>query len=126
MPPRASWRARLCGLLSTEDAVKKITSDPCTIWGLPDRGLLRTAQVATAVLGYLTPLLNARQPGLPAIAANQLSILKQALLATRVSGQWESLDTASLTARENVDAAIDATLETLSAVPDLLEVPPKH
>jgi high-affinity iron transporter len=83
-------------------------------------------QVASVVLGYLTPLLNARQPGLPAIAGNDLSNLQQALLATRVDGQWESLDTASLTARENVDAAIDATLETLSAVPDLLEVPPKH
>jgi high-affinity iron transporter len=83
-------------------------------------------QVASVVLGYLTPLLNARQPGLPAIAGNELSILQQALLATRVNGRWESLDTASLTARENVDAAIDATLETLSSVPDLLEVPPKH
>jgi high-affinity iron transporter len=83
-------------------------------------------QVASVVLGYLTPLLNARQPGLPAIAGNEVSILQQALLATRVNGQWESLDTASLTARENVDAAIDAALETLSAVPDLLEVPPKH
>ena len=83
-------------------------------------------QVASAVLGYLTPLLNARQPGLPAIAANEISILQQALLATRVNGQWESLDSASLAARENVDAAIDAALETLSAVPDLLEVPPRH
>jgi high-affinity iron transporter len=83
-------------------------------------------QVASVVLGYLTPLLNARQPGLPAIAGNELSILQQALLAARVNGRWESLDTASLTARENVDAAIDATLETLSSVPDLLEVPPKH
>jgi len=83
-------------------------------------------QVASVVLGYLTPLLNARQPGLPAIAGNELSILQQALLATRVNGQWESLNSASVTARENVDAAIDATLETLSAVPDLLEVPPKH
>jgi high-affinity iron transporter len=83
-------------------------------------------QVASVVLGYLTPLLNARQPGLPAIAGNELSILQRALLATRVNGHWQSLDTASLTARENVDAAIDATLETLSAVPDLLEVPLKH
>jgi high-affinity iron transporter len=83
-------------------------------------------QVASVVLGYLTPLLNARQPGLPAIVGNELSILQQALLATRVNGQWESLDTASLSARENVDSAIDAALETLSAVPDLLEVPPKH
>lgn len=84
------------------------------------------AQVAGVVLGYLTPLLNARQPGLPAIAESQLGILQQALLATRVNGQWESLGTASLTAREQVDAAIDAVLETLSAVPDLLEVPPTH
>jgi high-affinity iron transporter len=83
-------------------------------------------QVDIAVLGYLTPLLNARQPGLPAIADNEISNLQQALLATRVNGQWESLDAASLTARENVDAAIDAALETLSAVPDLLEVPPAH
>jgi len=83
-------------------------------------------QVTSAVLGYLTPLLNARQPGLPAIVDNDLSILQQALLATRVNGQWESLDTASLSAREQVDAAIDAALEALDAVPDLLEVPPHH
>jgi high-affinity iron transporter len=83
-------------------------------------------QVTQVVLGYLTPLLNSRQPGLPAIADNDLSILQQALLATRVNGQWESLDSASLSAREQVDAAIDAALETLDAVPDLLEVPPHH
>ena len=82
--------------------------------------------VTTAVLGYLAPLINARQPGLPAIADSELSILQGALLATRVNGQWESLATASLTAREHVDAAIDAVLETLAAVPDLLEVPPAH
>jgi high-affinity iron transporter len=83
-------------------------------------------QVTTAVLGYLAPLINARQPGLPEIADSQLDILNEALLATRVNGQWESLGTASLTAREHVDAAIDAVLETLAAVPDLLEVPPAH
>ncbi len=83
-------------------------------------------QVTRAVLGYLAPLINARQAGLPDIADGQLDILQQALLATRVHGQWESLGTASLAARENVDAAIDAVLETLAAVPDLLEVPPAH
>jgi high-affinity iron transporter len=83
-------------------------------------------QVTTAVLGYLAPLINARQPGLPDIADDQLGILSAALLATRVNGHWESLGTASLAARENVDAAIDAVLETLSAVPDLLELPPAH
>jgi high-affinity iron transporter len=84
------------------------------------------AEVTTAVLGYLAPLINARQPGLPAIADSQLDILQQALLSTRVHGQWESLATASASARERVDAAIDAVLETLAAVPDLLEVPPAH
>jgi len=83
-------------------------------------------QVTRAVLGYLAPLINARQPGLPDIAGGQLDILNAALLATRVHGHWESLGTASLAAREQVDAAIDAVLETLDAVPDLLEVPPAH
>jgi high-affinity iron transporter len=78
------------------------------------------------VLGYLTPLINARQPGLPGIADGYLDILKQALLATRVNGHWESLATAPLLARERVDAAIGAALETLDAVPDLLEVPLVH
>jgi high-affinity iron transporter len=83
-------------------------------------------EVTGAVLGYLAPLINARQPGLPAIADSLLSILKGALLATRVNGQWESPGTASPAAREHVDAAIDAVLETLAAVPDLLELPPAH
>jgi high-affinity iron transporter len=78
------------------------------------------------VLGYLTPLLNARQPGLPAIADNDLSILQQALLAARVNGQWDSLSAGSPAVRQRVDSAIDAALETLDAVPDLLEVPPVH
>jgi high-affinity iron transporter len=82
--------------------------------------------VTRAVLGYLAPLINARQPGLPAIADGQLDILKAALLATRVNGHWESLGAASAAAREHVDAAIDAVLETLAAVPDLLEIRPVH
>jgi high-affinity iron transporter len=101
--------------------------------GLDDQGggaafaqTFADVQVTATVLGYLTPLLNARQPGLPAIADGQLEILKQALLATQVNGQWQSLSTASLSAREDVDAAIGAVLETLSAVPDLMEVPPTH
>jgi high-affinity iron transporter len=84
------------------------------------------AQVTGAVLGYLTPLINARQPGLAATAQSQLGTLRQALLATRVDGQWQSLSAASGRARANVDAAIGAVLETVASVPDLLEVPPTH
>ena len=34
------------GSLRLEEAVKKITSDPCTIWDLPDRGLLKEGYIA--------------------------------------------------------------------------------
>ena len=81
-------------------------------------------QVTRAVLGDLTPLINPRHPGLPDIAGEQLDILQRALLTTQADGRWESLATASRAAREQVDGALGAVLETLSAVPDLLEVPP--
>ncbi|HVT66610.1 MAG TPA: EfeM/EfeO family lipoprotein, partial [Trebonia sp.] len=94
-------------------------------------------QVDRAVLGYLAGLLNERQPGLVATADSQLAALDQALLATRTSptktsptktsaGQWQSLTAVSLAQRQHVDAATGALLETLAAVPDLLEVPPAH
>jgi N-acyl-D-aspartate/D-glutamate deacylase len=37
---------RETGALRLEEAVKKITSDPCTIWGLPDRGTIREGLIA--------------------------------------------------------------------------------
>jgi high-affinity iron transporter len=83
-------------------------------------------QVDRAVLSSLAPLINARQPGLLSTIEGQLNTLQQALDATDVHGQWESLATAPLLARQRVDAAIGAVLESLSAVPDLLEVPPAH
>jgi hypothetical protein len=43
-----------------------------------------------------------------ATAESQLGTLRQALLATRVDGQWKSLTAASGSARENVEAAIGA------------------
>ena len=33
-----------------EDAVKKLTFDPCSIWGLAGRGLLRPGQAADVVV----------------------------------------------------------------------------
>jgi high-affinity iron transporter len=83
-------------------------------------------QVTRAVLGYLAPLIDARQPGLVATIGGQLDTLQQALLATTTNGAWHTLAAASLSAREHVDAATGAVLETLAAVPDLLEVPPAH
>jgi high-affinity iron transporter len=83
-------------------------------------------QVDKVLLGYLAGLINQRQPGLVATADSQLATLDQALLATQVNGQWQSLTAVSLDQRQHVNAAIGALLETLAAVPDLLEVPPAH
>ena len=62
---------------------------------------------------------------LPTVQA-QLNALQAALLAAQVHRRWTSLSSASLAMRQQVDGALGALLETLSSVPDLLEVPPTH
>jgi high-affinity iron transporter len=83
-------------------------------------------QVDRTVLGYLANLINERQPGLVATADSQLATLDTALLATQADGRWQSLAQVTLDQRQRVNAATGALLETLAAVPDLLEVPPTH
>jgi high-affinity iron transporter len=83
-------------------------------------------QVTRAILGYLAPLIDARQPGLVTTLTTELDTLDQTLLATRANGAWASLGAAPQSAREHVDAAIGAELESAASVPDLLEVPPAH
>jgi high-affinity iron transporter len=78
------------------------------------------------VLGELSPLISARAPKLLPAARAQMDALQQALLAARAGGQWQSPGSAPLTARQQVNAATGALLETLSSVPDLLEIPPTH
>ena len=41
---------RETGALSLEEAVKKVTSDPCTIWGIKNRGILREGYAADIVI----------------------------------------------------------------------------
>jgi high-affinity iron transporter len=83
-------------------------------------------QATRAVLEQLSPLISARAPKLLPAARAQLDALQQALLSARVGGQWQSLSATPLAARQRVNAAIGALLETLSSVPDLLEIPPTH
>jgi high-affinity iron transporter len=81
-------------------------------------------QVTTVVLGELGPLVTARAAGLlPAINA-ELATLRQALLAARTDGSWRAPAATPVLARQRVDGAIGAVLQSLSSVPDLLEVPP--
>ncbi|MCW2931337.1 MAG: iron permease family protein [Actinomycetia bacterium] len=81
-------------------------------------------QVDQAVVADLAPLISSRQPGLLATITSQQAALARALLATRSGGHWLSLAQVPLAARQSVDSAIGVLLETLSAVPDLLELRP--
>jgi high-affinity iron transporter len=83
-------------------------------------------QATRSVLGELSPLISARAPKLLPAARAQLDVLRQALLSTQAGGQWQSPGATPLAARQRVNAAIGALLETLSSVPDLLEIPPTH
>jgi high-affinity iron transporter len=78
------------------------------------------------VLEQLSPLISARAPKLLPAARARLDVLRQALLSTRADGQWQSPSATPLAVRQRVNAAIGALLETLSSVPDLLEIPPTH
>jgi high-affinity iron transporter len=81
-------------------------------------------QVTRVVLGELQPLIAARDPKLLPTIAAQESALGSALLATRTGSQWQTPAQAPLAARQEVDSAIGNLLESLSSVPDLLEVRP--
>jgi high-affinity iron transporter len=83
-------------------------------------------QATRAVLGELSPLISVRAPDLLPAARAQLDALRQALLSTRSGGHWQAPGTTPLATRQRVNAAIGALLETLSSVPDLLEIPPTH
>jgi high-affinity iron transporter len=79
-------------------------------------------QGTRVVLDELAALITARRPDLPDLARDQMATLEAALLANRRGGVWTSLADASLAARQRVNAALGALLETLAAVPDLLEI----
>ncbi|MBC3762440.1 FTR1 family protein [Quadrisphaera oryzae] len=81
--------------------------------------------VDRTVLSELAPLIDARRPHLVATAQQQLDQLDAALAATRAAdGTWTAPAAVPWARQQAVRARIGAVLETLSAVPDLLEVPP--
>ncbi|HEY1623330.1 MAG TPA: iron uptake transporter permease EfeU [Streptosporangiaceae bacterium] len=84
---------------------------------------LADVQADRVVLGEIANLITARAPHLLPAVYSELNTLRQALLATRVNGQWVSINAVSLTQRQDVDAAIGAVLENTSLIPDLLETP---
>jgi high-affinity iron transporter len=83
-------------------------------------------QVTRVVLGELAPLITARAPRLMPTLQRQMNALQQALLATQAHGRWTAFGSVPQQQRQQVDGTIGALLESLSSVPDLLEVPPTH
>ncbi len=94
--------------------------------GMADALTLADVQVDRVVLAEEAPLIEARKLGMVATVTAQLNTLQAALLATQVNGAWQPLSSQPLAARQRVDAALGAVLETLSVEPDLLELPPSH
>lgn len=83
-------------------------------------------QVTRALLGDLSALIGARQPGLMGTLHGQLDSLRRTLLATQRDGHWTPRAAVPLAQRQAVDGATGALLESLSSVPGLLEVPPSQ
>jgi high-affinity iron transporter len=93
--------------------------------GLTDQGAgsgyaetLADVDGTRVVLGELESLINERKPGLVAAVTPELDSLQSALLAA----QHDNPTTAPRAERQQVNAAIGQVLETISPVPDLLEI----
>lgn len=93
--------------------------------GLTDQGAgsgfaetLADVDGTRVVLGELQSLINERKPGLVAAVTPQLDSLQSALQAA----QTDNPATAPRAERQQVNAAIGQVLETISPVPDLLEI----
>ncbi len=83
--------------------------------------------ITRTVIGQLAPLLDARSPQLVANIDAQLDALAAGLTATKgPDGRWRAPAQVTAPERQSVNAALGAVLETLSVVPDVLEIPPDH
>jgi len=81
-----------------------------------------TADVAAVreLLGLLAPVLDPLAPSLVVRANGQLSAVLAAVDQTEINGTWVAVSDLPALARERVDAAVGAALETLAPIPDLL------
>jgi hypothetical protein len=88
-------------------------------------GLAETSadvDATAALLDVLAPMIDARRPALLPAARADLDTLRQALLTARTGTTWAAPTAVSPAQRRGIDAALGGALETLAAVPGLLEV----
>ncbi len=74
------------------------------------------------LLTILKGVIVKRAPKLWATAQDQLTTLSNLVQATKMNGQWVPLSALSMMQREQLNAAMSGILETLSPIPDLLEI----
>jgi high-affinity iron transporter len=77
---------------------------------------------ARVSIRLLTPVLQMQSPGLAATATKQLDVAQSNIDATRITGGWLAFDRLTLIQRQRINGSVGQALETLSVVPDLLQV----
>jgi high-affinity iron transporter len=104
-----------------EDALRdSLTADDDYGSGTDLASIAADVAAVGVLLRELEPALDPLAPGLVHRARGQLTALIHAVDATRVNGAWVSLQNLPTRKRQQVDADVDAALETLAPVPELL------
>jgi high-affinity iron transporter len=89
---------------------------------------LATAQAdvdgTRTLVQILSPLLEQRARGLTTRVNTDLDTLQQSITATRSAGRWVAFKALNPAQRQRIDAAAGGALESLSVIPDLLEIRP--
>ncbi len=115
----ASWVLRPHEIL--EDAVRDtLTGDDDYGSGTGLASITADVSAVSEMLGLLAPVLDPLAPHLVARANGQLSAILADVDQTQVNGAWVAVSDLPTLARERVDAAVGAALETLAPIPDLL------
>jgi Imelysin len=115
----AGWLLRPHEVL--EDALRdSLTADDDYGSGTDLASVTADAAAVQQLLSELEPILDPLAPHMARRANDQLDALIGAIDATRVNGAWVSVEDLPTAERQQVDADVDAALETLAPLPELL------
>ncbi len=115
----ANWALRPHEIL--EDAMRDtLTGDDDYGSGTGLASVAADVSATEKLLGLLAPVLDPLAPRLIARASGQLSAVLTAVEEGEINGGWVAVSHLPTAARERVDAAVGAALETLAPIPDLL------
>jgi high-affinity iron transporter len=115
----ANWVLRPHEIL--EDALRDtLTGDDDYGSGTGLASITADVSAVGELLNLLAPVLDPLAPHLVARANGQLGAILAAVDQTQVNGGWVAVSDLPTLARERVDAAVGAALETLAPIPDLL------